>query len=261
MNLKEAFNHLSRGTRIAAVVWLAHLLMIFALFGHHLASRKSKPLRPMIVRTISPSIIKQQQVVKAPPQEKAKATAQQVKKPEAKSTPPSQVAEKSKPTPNIKSATSKKNESPITSLPAPKKGESPSVEKEDELWSELVESLASLSSEPKKNSRPPLQLPLKLNTKAQVADLEYHDDPSYGEFLIAYLQNTLDLPEYGEVKAKIEIDRFGKLLDCKILESKSVKNGEFLKNELSRLDFPCLKDFGIADSSKTFTILFRNIDG
>ena len=264
MKLKEAFFLLSRGKQIAVVVWFAHLLAIFGLLGHHLVSRRSKPPRPMIVRTIPASQLRNQEVAKAVSQPKAKADTLQTKKSEPKpgaaiaakpksTTPPKPVALIKKPA----AASPIKKES---ASPAAKKVEAPRIEKDESLWNEIAESFEALSLEPKKNSRPPLQLPVKLGAKAQVADLDCQDDPSYGEYLIAYLQNTLDLPEFGEVKAQIEIDRFGKLIDCKILESKSAKNGQFLKNELVHLDFPCLKDFGIADASKTFTIFFRNID-
>lgn len=84
--------------------------------------------------------------------------------------------------------------------------------------------------------------------------------PSYGEFLIAYLQSALDLPEYGDVRLKLEIDRFGRLIDCQILEAKSQENSTFLKNALPTLTFPCLNDFDIIETSQTFTITFRNVE-
>ena len=112
--------------------------------------------------------------------------------------------------------------------------------------------------EPKSVRRPELPLPAKIERKAEV--VQVNDDPTYGEYLIAYLQNALDLPEYGEVKAQLEIDRFGRLVDCQIVYTKSGKNAEFLKNQLPELTFPCLNDFGILDSTHIFTITFRNAE-
>ena len=43
---------LSRGKQIALVVCLLHLLAIFGLLGHHLISRRMKPPRTIIVKTI-----------------------------------------------------------------------------------------------------------------------------------------------------------------------------------------------------------------
>lgn len=119
---------------------------------------------------------------------------------------------------------------------------------------EIASRFDGLRSEAK-HSRPLLPLPT-LSTPAPVVD----SPPTYGEFLIAYLQNSLDLPEYGEVRVRLEIDRFGSLIHCEILETQSVKNGEFLKNQLPTLSFPCLNDFDIFETSQTFTIAFRNVE-
>ncbi len=81
-------------------------------------------------------------------------------------------------------------------------------------------------------------------------------EPSYEELLIATFQNALDLPEIGEVRARLEIDRMGHLVSCIILETKSRKNGEFLKNRLPDLLFPC---FNGADL-QSFTVTFRNVE-
>src|SRR5690606_35589606 len=103
--------------------------------------------------------------------------------------------------------------------PTPKKVP---LEKDEGLLKEIaaqLEALNSASSSQKKS----LAVPSKVETKVPVK-IEQVETPTYGEFLIGYFQETLDLPEYGEVKAKIEIDRFGKLIDCQILEAKSSKN-------------------------------------
>ncbi len=84
--------------------------------------------------------------------------------------------------------------------------------------------------------------------------------PSYEEYLVAYLQGALDLPERGDVKLRIEIDRFGRLSECEVLDSRNSKNAEFLKNRLPELTFPCFNDFGITDLTQTFTITFRNVE-
>ncbi len=86
------------------------------------------------------------------------------------------------------------------------------------------------------------------------------EELTYGAFLVGYLQNTLDLPERGDVKLKMEIDRFGRLIDCEVLETRSEKNAEFLKNRLPELSFPCLNDFDILETAQTFTITFRNVE-
>ena len=144
---------------------------------------------------------------------------------------------------------------PVAATPVkPKpKAAAPAVKKEPKASNAIVE-----KREPKSVRRPELPLPAKIERKAEV--VQVNDDPTYGEYLIAYLQNALDLPEYGEVKAQLEIDRFGRLVDCQIVYTKSGKNAEFLKNQLPELTFPCLNDFGILDSTHIFTITFRNAE-
>ena len=210
--LYKAFSLLSSGKQIALTVCLVHLLTVFTLFGHHLFSRRIKPARPIVVRTVVTAEPKTQ-ILK---QEKAKAA--------------SAVSAKHK------TQNAKPKEKTVAAIP--KKQEA--------------------ASEPKAKKRPALAIPAKIEPKAPV--IESNIDPNYGEFLIAFLQNSLDLPEYGEVKAKLEIDRFGKLVQCEILQAKSLKNAEFLKSQLPELLFPILSDFGIVDGTQTFTITFRNVE-
>jgi hypothetical protein len=80
--------------------------------------------------------------------------------------------------------------------------------------------------------------------------------PSYGETLIAYLQGCLDLPEFGEVKVELEIDRNGHLVHFEILEEKSKKNAEFLKKRLPELVLPCFNNS--SNETAAFTITFKN---
>ncbi len=234
MRLYRFFQLLPRGKQIGAIVCLLHLLAIFALLGHHLASRRQKPPRPMIVRTITPF--------------KAEQQAPKIKK-EAITAAKSQPAAKPKPTPQPKKEIAAKK---IEAAAPPVKNQN--------ALKEIAESLKTLSSEIEKPIRSNLVLPAKIQPKTQFTPPASEESPSYGEFLIAYLQNALDLPEYGDVKATLEIDRFGKLIQCQILEAKSTKNGQFLKNQLPELVFPCLNDFGILDPTQTFTITFRNVE-
>lgn len=227
--MKELYNKfltLSRGKQIALVVCLFHLVAVLGLIGHHFATRRLRPPRPMVVRTLA-----------AQPAPRAIASAPtpvaKTAEPKPKSKTPAPVAKKSTP-----SATK------TGTKPAP-------IAKKAPVFQEIAESLEALSSEAAR-TRTILTVPSKIQSKAEIAPSKF--DPTYGELLIAYLQNELDLPEYGEVKVKIEIDRFGRLVDCEILEAKSFKNAEFLKNRLPELAFPCLND------PQSFTITFRNVE-
>jgi hypothetical protein len=83
---------------------------------------------------------------------------------------------------------------------------------------------------------------------------------TYGQSLIAYLESSLDLPEYGKVKLELCIDRKGHLVKSQVLDSENDKNSEFLKNRLPELTFPCFNDFQITENTLTFTISFRNAE-
>lgn len=220
MKLLKRFLTLSHGKQIAVAVYLLHFLVILGLLGHHLATKRLSPQRPIVVRTLSLQPI---------PKIVAPLPSSQIAKPKTKKIAPAREC------------------THLSTLP---KTLAP-VDKKKPLLYEVAARLETLR-EQAKQTRTPLTLPSKIQSKAKIALSKI--DPTYGELLIAYLQNELDLPEYGEVKVKIEIDRFGTLVDCEIVEAKSRKNAEFLKNRLPELAFPCLND------PQSFTITFRNVE-
>lgn len=210
----------------------------------------------MIVKTIVPSIKERRETPKAvtslkKPSQNATAETAAPKPP-----PKGAMQTKGKPKPAIAAKRAEQNVEPVAKLQGQQKSKSFAT---GSAFKEIAESLDAISSKEAK-TRPALSLPAKIQSKAQLVSEDFAIDPTYGEFLVAFLQNALDLPEYGEVKAKIEINCFGRLIDCQILEAKSVKNAQFLKNRLPDLAFPCLNDFGILDTKQTFTITFRNVE-
>lgn len=227
--LIQLFFTFSRGKQIAVSVILVHLLVLFCLTGQHLATCRWRTPRPMVIKTISP-------VLAAPVEKKLIASAE---KPQ-KSQP---AAEKKAAAPMIAAPKQeKKIATPAKIKPAPK----------NNALKEIADSFDAITSEPKKKTvRPALNVPVKAASKLQEAAVE-DDDATYEEYLIAFLQSALDLPEFGEVKMEIEIDSYGKLVDCKIVESKSRKNAEFLRKEIVSLNFP------VPLGSHKFTIVFRN---
>jgi hypothetical protein len=144
--------------------------------------------------------------------------------------------------------------------PKPQKLTSPAkpAKKVQHPLSEVAKSLETFGSDTKKKVPSTLTVPKKIEPAARKEEIV--DDVRYEELLIAFLQESLDLPEFGHVRLKLEIDGFGLLIDCQILEAKSAKNAEFLKNRLPELTFPCLNDFGNLSSTQTFNITFRNVE-
>ncbi len=232
MKFFQKFLALTRAQQITLGVCIVHICALFGLVIHHFVSKRFRPARPMVIRTLAMAP-KEIRTSEAPAKPAPKATAPQKQPP-----PPAKQQPK-------KSSSPKKIAPAAPSKPPPK---------ENALLHEITESLQTLAAE-KPQLRSQLSIPSKIERKAEVVPTKIEGDPTYGEYLVAFLQNALDLPEYGEVKAKIEIDRYGNLVECEILETKSRKNAEFLKNRLPELAFPCLND-----GSHSFTITFRNVE-
>lgn len=244
MKLLNWFRRLTRARQIAVSVGLAHLLLVFALCIHHLATSRFSPKRPIAVRTRIPTAPPQIQPRPAAPQKTAPAKTVPARTAPAKSTAKPQAPKtKSPPAKTVKST------QPV------KKPEN------DLLLKEIAESLDEISSPaPTAPPQSRLSLPSLLAPKTPVVQQEESGDETYGEFLIGYLQSALDLPEIGEVRARLEITSDGKLASCEILSSRSRKNSEFLKNRLPELAYPCFNDFRLNEPSLQFTITFRNAD-
>ncbi|HSX25527.1 MAG TPA: hypothetical protein VLE89_00795 [Chlamydiales bacterium] len=230
MKLLKKFLTLSRAKQIGIVVILTHCLIVLSLTIHHFAIFRSPPKRPIVVRSRPPS-------PQAIPQKVQKSTSSAKPSPKKTSPPAPKIASKPK-----KSAPPPK--------PVPKADSS-------QLLEEISSSFEALAA--KSEPKPLLSLPSHVIPKAEI-EKETPIDINYGEALIGYLQSVLDLPEFGEVKALIEIDRFGHILRCDILQTKSRQNGDFLKQRLPELSFPTFNEFGIASSTLEFTITFRNAE-
>lgn len=227
----QRFLLFSRAKQIALSVIFLHLAILFALLSHHLVTLEWRSPKPMLIRT----------VVAAKPAPVLTTTPSGSKKTAAPiSTPTPSSPKKSKTTTSNKTT---KNTAPAAATTT--------------TWKEIAESLNSITAEPKK-ALPALNVPTKAASHTPLPEeTAYAEDPSYGEYLITFLQNTLELPEYGEVKIKIEIDSFGQLVDCQILESKNPKNASFLKESLPSLHFP-IPQLGPFESTKMLDITFKN---
>jgi len=80
---------------------------------------------------------------------------------------------------------------------------------------------------------------------------------SYQDLLIAELKNSLNLPDFGEVKITITITPQGKITKLKVLSTKSKKNEEYLKNTLPKLTLSWFNQYA-KDKPITLTITFKN---
>lgn len=225
------FLSLSKNHQITLVVLILHAA--FLLFGltDHLLTKQNTRKQAMIVRTFSPQI-----------------------------DPPKTTAFQSGAKPQVKKIAAQKKQTPIHT-PAIKKIQKKELDPvSTEVFSQIAKSLNNVVATPQtRKSGTPLLLPKTIRNKTEIEHSPIQNQ-SYAENLIAILTNNLDLPEFGAVKALIEIDASGSLLNCTIIEQKSHKNSEFLKNRLRELVFPCFNDFGLSDSRLEFTITFRNLE-
>lgn len=108
---------------------------------------------------------------------------------------------------------------------------------------EIEQSLAAIAKPTAAAPKTAIEIPT-----VEFAEIE--DSPI--DRISSYLQEMLQLPEFGEVKVELSINRFGKLEKLEVLEAKSEKNEEFLRNQLPGLHYPCF------NKAVTLTIVFSN---
>ncbi|MBI3508546.1 MAG: hypothetical protein HY069_02765 [Chlamydiia bacterium] len=206
-----------------------HIALLLLLTGDYFIRRKHPIQQRIVVRSVAlPS------PRKPPPQKPAPAIA---------------ASKKEKPVSASPQTTTK------TAKSAPSSSKKPPVLQAEEpgLLQQIVKNLDSLSAISKQppKKREELAIPQLLPVTAEIAP-EQTIEPTAAEFMIAFLQSELQLPEYGDVTAKIAIDPAGRLISCEILSAQRKKNGDFLKKRLPELYFPWF------NRGATFTITFRN---
>lgn len=203
------------------LVWGIHFFLLAALLINHLWTRSKPLIRPIAVRTVTPIV----------------------------------EGKKSAPLPAVKKTTIKAAKPQATQPKAPSK---PKPKTDKGALRELTSALEQLKALEKPKTSEPLSLPsaIFIEPKGQVSTAMQ----SYGSALIAYLENQLDLPEFGVVRVELCLNRDGHLLKSLVVASESEKNSEFLKNRLPELAFPCFNDFQIRENTLTFTVSFRNAE-
>jgi hypothetical protein len=112
------------------------------------------------------------------------------------------------------------------------------------LLKEIEQNIAAIAS-PKIEKKPELEVPSLPVVEEAVME-------SATEKIAQFLQQMLQLPEFGEVRVLVMIDRTGQLENFEVLDTKSEKNAEFLRNQLPSLRFPCLNE------TVSLTIVFSN---
>jgi len=157
------------------------------------------------------------------------------------------------------------SQSTARTTPKPVKPKKPAAKKPPANSNSLRQIEQSLDTRitprPMRKSTPEIKLPSKLEeTPITVLEESPHKAHSYGITLIDSLQQQLQLPETGEVKARIAIESPGRIAFVEILDARSAKNAEWLKIQLPLATLPCFNDFNISDANLEFTVTFRNVE-
>ena len=169
------------------------------------------------------------------------------------------------------SASAPKSAAPNKAAPAPKKTTVAPKAKSTEPPKKALppkkdlraieESLAKIAEIPASKSID-LKLPTPIaatQIQPTVEELPQHSE--YAPLLAELLHCALGpLPELGNVRVCLTLEKPGHIIWIDVLDSESEKNAAWLKKQLPLLELPCFNDFGITDSQLKFTILFRNED-
>lgn len=226
---------LKKSAQIALAVCLAHFAAVVWMSAEYYFSFQPPTRRPIYVRTVAPAMPVRQEIAAAAPAAPVKTAAGKSK-------------QKTKPS---ETAPEKKSARPRT-IPR-------------ETLRQINDSFAALSrSNPERTaSAQKIRLPSLIEVKNSVQTAVEEDSPaasSYRFSLADRLQSSLELPETGEVRLKITVIEPGKIAAVEILDMKSRKNADWLKNQLPLLELPCFNDFNIIDPVLEFTITFCNAE-
>jgi hypothetical protein len=257
------FKHAPAKSAIWITIFLAHLSFIGAMF---LSKQESlKPLKkPLVVKTLSqkPSAQVAIQAHQKPASEK-KATAP--KKSQEKKTLPIAAAKQKSPKDKEPPIADKKIDSKKKSFNKTAQKEQNRSKISQKLLQELEESIAKIDEKQEK-----IKTKKKLDTPTSVLSLqidrledtkrgeETSAETEYQHALIHFLEQTLRLPDYGEVKMQLTLTVDGKVASLKVLLAESEKNKKYLEKNLPLMQFPSLMHSFSGDKERTFVLTFCN---
>jgi colicin import membrane protein len=144
------------------------------------------------------------------------------------------------------------------------------AQRQQKLMAEVQERIAKISGSRDKISSetnnnmlkrvPPVITSLEIDNLSAPKEtlLMSQYEKSYRDELAARLKLLLRLPEYGDVKVDLTLNRSGKVNKIKIISAESALNRKYIEKTLPELSFPAFGDnFAIA-SEYTFSITLSN---
>lgn len=228
--------------KITLFVTSVHLLvLVFLCFSP--VKKPTSPKKHIAVRTIAP---KTRSVAIAPRAQQAGVSSVPKPKITKKAEPPKKTPTPAKPAPV-------KSKPIVQKKPAMvEKGKTPKAP--DKVWKEIDEALAKIDDKVYSKPQSKLDVP-KVTGSSQIPFPDFGDESegSEEETLASFLQTSLNLPEFGEVKIQMTIKKDGTIARLTVLQAESHKNKAYLEKNLPLLRFPL-----ILDKEKTFTFTFCN---
>jgi colicin import membrane protein len=85
-----------------------------------------------------------------------------------------------------------------------------------------------------------------------------HKEVGYIDELVGRLKLSLRLPEYGDVKVKLTLDRSGKVSKFEVVKFESEANKKYLEKKIPGLSFPSFGNNFSGAENYTFTITLSN---
>lgn len=154
--------------------------------------------------------------------------------------------EKKEPTPPQKPISQTKKETP------PKKKSSSSPTHTAALLAEAQKNLNEVKEGPRSTTKTEKKSPPPV-TASDGESIE-----AYASILVLQIQEQFVLPEYGEVKISLTLEKSGKVKALVIKESRSEKNSAYLKEKLNQFQF--IPFYGTLKEAKehTFIITLKN---
>ena len=228
--------------------------------------QKEMPVKKAVTKPVPKPAPKP--ATKPPPKTKPKPAAKQISKqaPKPKETPKPEV-KKTTPKPQAKKPTPKK---PVNDAPKPK--EEPNTQQNALIADALSKLNRSESMQAKKtnlqgtkNSQASKSLTkigaLQADALQIIACEDYvlgSQERSYYDELIMRLKISLKLPEFGEVKALLTLNRLGKVIKAQVTSSKSSKNRKYIEAMLPTLSFPPFGQNFNSEKDHSFTLTLNS---
>ena len=279
--LKISFQRDPVKTFIFLSAGLAHLFFAIWIMTSHAIIKTTRTHKSIIVKTIVPKSAGRTAVSDrprtaaarpaAPPQIKAATPAPAKTAPQPKKIPPPAKKEQT-----VKKEAAAPKKDPAIQDKAPGKGKTPPPKKNatppsrakisEDLYQELEESIAKIDakrdklySKKLKADQKPVIAPLQIDAFAVGGDIAGPGGAAtYSESLVQYLQQSLNLPEYGEVKVQLTLRQDGTVVKIAVLKSESNNNRKHLEANLPKLKFPRFEGELAKNKEQTFTLTFCN---